>query len=132
MRRLTLLFTMILPFCAAAQYRTPGYVDLSESEMVREMKTDVGYLASAALEGRAAGSEGELEAARYMGARLSELGVTMLYGEDGDTFGIQQENGDTLRSRNVAAFIPGYDKVLKDNYIVLCARLDNLARQLSA
>jgi len=126
MRRLTLLITVLLPFCTAAQYRTPGYVDLSESDMVREMKTDVGYLASAALEGRAAGSEGELEAARYMSARLSEMGVTLLYGEDGDIFGIQQENGDTLKSRNVAAFIPGYDNRLKDNYIVLCARLDNL------
>lgn len=117
---------ILLPLCAAAQYKTPGYVELSDSEMVREMKADVGYLASAALEGRAAGSEGELEAARYMSSRLKETGVTLLYGEDGDLFGIQQENGDTLRSRNVAAFIPGFDNKLKENYIVLCARLDNL------
>ena len=44
---------------------------------------------------------------------------------DGDLFGIQQ-SADTLRSRNVAAFIPGYDKKLKDKYVVVCARLDNL------
>ena len=94
--------------------------------MVRAMKEDAGFLASAAMEGRAAGSEGELEAARYMYSRLSELGVDLLYPADGDVFGLKQENGDTLRSRNVAAFIPGYDSKLKENYIVICARLDNL------
>ena len=118
---------MLLPLVAGAQYRTPVYTDLTQSEMVREMKEDVGYLSSAALEGRAAGSEGELEAARYMSSRFEALGVDLLYGTDGDLFGIRRESdGDTLRSRNVAAFIQGYDKKLKDKYIVICARLDNL------
>ena len=126
MRRLLAILTLLLPLAVHAQYKTPAYTDLSESEMVRAMKEDAGFLASAALEGRAAGSEGELEAARYMSSRLEEMGLDLLYGADGDVFGIQQENGDTLRSRNVAAFIPGYDNKLKENYIVLCARLDNL------
>ena len=126
MRRLSLLVLFLLPLAAQAQYRTPAYSDLYESEMVRAMKEDAGYLASAALEGRAAGSEGELEAARYMSSRLEAIGVDLLYGADGDLFGIRQENSDTLRSRNVAAFIPGYDNKLKENYIVVCARMDNL------
>lgn len=130
MRRLLLLLAILLPLGAAAQYKTPAYTDLSESEMVRAMKEDAGYLASAALEGRAAGSEGELDAARYMSSRLKEAGVDLLYGDDGDVFGIQQENGDTLRSRNVAAFIPGYDSKLKENYIVICARLDNMGSSM--
>ena len=129
MKRLLLSLLLLLPLAASAQYRTPGYSDLSESEAVRALKEDVGFLASAALEGRAAGSEGELEAARYMSSRLEALGVDLLYGRDGDLFGINREEaGDTLRSRNVAAFIPGYDKKLKNNYIVVCARLDNLGQ----
>lgn len=126
MRYLTVLLAVLIPLCASAQYRTPAYADLNESEMVRAMKADVGFLASAALEGRAAGSDGEKEAARYMGSRLSEMDLDLLYGDEGDAFGIKQESGDTLLSRNVAAFIPGYDNKLKENYIVLCARLDNL------
>ena len=126
MKRLLLLPALLMSLAAAAQFRTPAYGELDESECVRAMKEDVGFLASAALEGRAAGSEGELEAARYMSARLEELGLDLLYGQDGDVFGLQLESGDTLRSHNVAAVIPGYDKKLKDNYIVLCARLDNL------
>ena len=126
MKRLYILLALFLPLCAAAQFRTPAYAELDESEMVRAMKADAGYLASAALEGRAAGSEGELEAARYMSSRFAECGVDLLYGTDGDVFGIKQESGDTLCSHNVAAFIPGYDSKLKEHYIVLCARLDNL------
>ena len=127
MRRLLLLFCLLAPLSIYAQYRNPLYSDLTESEVVREMKEDVGYLASAALEGRAAGSDGELEAARYVAGRFQAQGADLLYGSDGDLFGIKRESdSDTLRSRNVAAFITGYDKKLKDKYVVVCARLDNL------
>ncbi len=125
MRKLALLFLLFLPFVAGAQYKNPIYADLTRSDTEKEMKEDVSFLASAALEGRAAGSEGELEAARYMYDRFESLGVDLMYGRDGDLFGIRRQN-DTLRSRNVAAFIPGYDPKLKDKYVVLCARLDNL------
>ncbi|MBR4809812.1 MAG: TonB family protein [Bacteroidales bacterium] len=128
MKKLAVLAAILLPLIASAQYRTPSYSDLNDSDMVRAMKEDVSYLASAALEGRAAGSEGELEAARYMSRRLQETGADLLYaGTDGDLFGMRRENGDTLRSHNVAAFIPGSDSKLKDKYVVIHARLDNLA-----
>ncbi len=126
MKRLLVLAILLIPFGLRAQYKYPVYSELSESEVVRNMKEDVGFLASAALEGRAAGSDGELEAARYISKRFEGLGVDLLYGEDGDSFGLKQESGDTLRSRNVAAFIPGYDNKLKDSYIIVCARMDNL------
>jgi len=120
------MLALLLSLSAAAQYRTPSYSDLSDSDMVREMKEDVSVIASAAMEGRAAGSEGELEAARYVGKRLQESGADLLYGADGDLFGLKRESGDTLRSHNVAAYIPGCDSKLKDKYLVIYARLDNL------
>ena len=126
MKRIFLALAILLPLAARAQYRTPQYSDLTESETVRSMKEDVGYIASAALEGRAAGSDGELDAARYVASRLESAGAVLLYGSDGDAFGIKKENGDTLRSRNVAAFIAGSDPKLKDRHIVVYARLDNL------
>lgn len=127
MKRAILFLLLCLPLGAFAQFRTPAYSELSESEMVRTMRRDVGYLASAALEGRAAGSEGEQDAARYVSSRFADYGLDLLYGPDGDLFGVfREDRGDTLRSHNVAACISGYDKKLKDNYIVICARLDNL------
>ncbi len=125
-KRLIVISLILLPMLAQAQFRTPQYGDLSDSEMVRAMKEDVSYIAGAALEGRAAGSEGEAEAARYVSARLAEQGADLLYSADGDLFGIKAAAGDTLRSHNVAAFIPGSDPKLKDKYVVVFARLDNL------
>ncbi|MBR0292273.1 MAG: hypothetical protein IJQ79_09120, partial [Bacteroidales bacterium] len=91
MRRTVTALLLLLPLCLSAQYRTPDYADLSESEMVRALKEDVGFLASASLEGRAAGSEGELEAASYMASRLESTGADLLYGADGDVFGLRQD-----------------------------------------
>lgn len=128
MRRL-LVITMLsfcLPFLCAAQFRDSGYGDLYDSETVQSMKAQVGYLSSAALEGRKAGSEGEKDAAIYFAEELVKAGVDLISPDDGDLFGIKQENGDTLTSRNVLGFIPGYDRTLKDHYIVIAARLDNL------
>lgn len=78
------------------------------------------------MEGRKAGSEGERMTAEYVTGIFKKYGVDVLSGEDGDVFGIRQENGDTLTSRNVCAFIQGGDKTLRNKYIVIGARMDNL------
>lgn len=111
---------------ALAQYRGVPYSELYDTETVKSMKEDIGYLASAALEGRGAGSEGEKSAAEYVRARFIDAGLDIITDVDNAKFGIRQENGDTLVSRNVAGVITGYDRELKDKYIVIGARLDNL------
>lgn len=113
------------PLCA--QYRTDqSYSSLYDSETVASFKSQIGYISSAALEGRAPGSDGEKAAAEFIYERLAENGVDMLCGKSGDPFGISLENGDTLVSRNVFGFVQGYDKTLRNRYIVVGARLDNL------
>ena len=124
-----ILFTCTASFCAA-QYRDDVYRGLNDSETVAAMREHVGFLASAALEGRAAGSEGELEAADYVREVLEAYGVELLSGVDGDEFGIKRDNGDTLVSRNVIGIIRGNDKTLKDRYIVVGARLDNIGTRI--
>ena len=110
-----------------SQYRTGAdYASLYDSETVRSFKEEVGFLSSASLEGRAPGSDGEKAAAEYLYSVLSGYGVEMLCPPSGDTFGIVLPDGDTLTSRNVTGFIQGYDKDLKDRYVVVGARLDNL------
>ena len=90
------------------------------------MRRNVGEIAAAVLEGRAPGSQGEAEAASFVTEKFLEAGLDMLSPEEGQVFGIARSAGDTLVSRNVIAYIPGYDKSLKDHYIVIGARLDNL------
>lgn len=126
MRFLAAIFFLLVSVAASAQFRSDALAGLYDSETAASMKESVGFLASASLEGRAAGSEGEKEAAEYVSAAFEEAGLDLLYPKSGDIFGVRQESGDTLCSRNVAAFIPGYDKALKEKYIVIYARLDNL------
>ena len=116
-----LLLSVILP--CAAQFRD---LPLDDSETVRSLRGHVTFLSAAVLEGRAAGSEGEAEAARYVSGQLASYGIDLLSPKDGDVFGIAREEGDTLRSRNVIGWVQGYDRKLSDRYIVVGARLDNL------
>ena len=126
MRRI-LLCLLCLPLClsVSAQFRS-SYASLEDSEAVAAMKEHVAFLSAAALEGRKAGSEGEREAAEYVSGVLSSYGLDVFSGADGDLFGLKQADGDTLTSRNVLACIPGYDPALREHYIVVGARLDNL------
>lgn len=122
-----LLFCVISVVSVSGQYRNSDvYQQLYDSETVTAMKSHIRELSAASLEGRKAGSEGERAAAEYVGDKFEEYGVEMLTPVDGEVFGLKTENGDTLTSRNVIGFVQGYDKALRDRYIVVGARLDNL------
>ena len=119
---------LLLSTALPAQFRTGSsvYDDLYDSETVHAFKEHVSYLSAAALEGRKAGSEGERDAAEYVGSTLEKYGIDLISPVTGQEFGIAREGTDTLTSRNVVAFIPGWDKSLNDRYVVIGARLDNL------
>lgn len=121
-----LLVSGLLAINAGAQFAVSRPFGLDMSDVQAQMYEHVQNFSAAALEGRAAGSEGEASAAEYLEDCFKEYGLELLSPDGGDVFGMKQEPGDTLTSRNVMAFIPGYDKELKDRYIVISARLDNL------
>lgn len=112
---------------AVAQFRNGNsYQNLYDSETVAAMRNHVSELSASYMEGRKAGSEGEAAAAEYVRARFEEYGVDVLSLKGGDKFGLKTEAGDTLTSCNVVGYVQGYDKSLRDHYIVVGARLDNL------
>ena len=110
----------------SAQFKSGGYEELYDGETVSSMKKHVRNLAAAHLEGRKAGSEGEKMAAEYVADAFKEYGLDLLVTTAGEEFGIRTEAGDTLTSRNVLAMVEGYDKNLRNQIIVVGARLDNL------
>ena len=121
------MLALVPAFSSYAQFRdVSAYNELNDSETVASLKSHVRYLSSAMLEGRKAGSEGEKLAAEYVTDVLKSYGVDVLTPAAGEVFGVKQEWGDTLTSRNVVGFVHGYDKKLRDRYIVVGARLDNL------
>ena len=119
---------LLLPVMSVyGQFRDVStYEDLYDSETVAALKSHVGELSAAVLEGRKAGSEGEKSAAEYVEEQFKEYGVELLSPAGGDLFGLKSEAGDTLTSRNVIGCVQGYDKSLKNRYIVVGARLDNI------
>lgn len=126
MKKLLILLLLSFPLPAFSQFKESSYLDIDDGETVAGFKKHIGFLSSAMLEGRKAGSEGELEAARYVTGTLKSYGVEIFSGDEGELFGMKLASGDTLTSRNVLGFIPGYDKNLRDRYIVIGARLDNM------
>ena len=117
----------LMPVLLSAQFRgTVSYDDLDDSETVAAVKSHVRMLSAAHLEGRKAGSEGEKEAAEYVEQMFKEYGIDLLTPKGGDVFGVKKDNGDTLTSRNVIGYVEGYDKTLRNDYIVIGARIDNI------
>lgn len=127
LKRLIAAFVMLSLTCVASgQFRGgSSYEDLYDGEVVSVLKSHVRELSAAHLEGRKAGSEGERIAAEYVADVLASYGVDVLSPAGGETFGIRTAAGDTLTSRNVIGYVQGYDKELRDRYIVVGARLDN-------
>ena len=122
---ISLIFALSIP--GFAQFRdAAGYQELYDSEVVTSFKRHVAALSAAHLEGRKAGSEGEKEAAEYVRETLKSYGVDVLSPAGGDLFGLKTAQGDTLTSRNVIGFVQGYDKELRNQYVLVGARLDNL------
>jgi len=129
-RLICLVFFLAVTFPIFGQYRNSSYGELYESETVASFRREVEFLASAALEGRKAGSAGEKEAAAFVAEELESFGVELLNGREGDLFGIRLPQDDTLTSRNVIGIVEGYDKSLRDRYIVIGARMDNLGERV--
>ncbi|MBQ3207307.1 MAG: TonB family protein [Bacteroidales bacterium] len=122
-----LLITLFVSVPLSAQFRNDiSYDDLYDSETTGALKTHIRSLSASHLEGRKAGTEGEKLAADYVRQAFKDSGVDVISPEEGDVFGIKTEAGDTLTSRNVVGFVQGYDKELRNRYIVVGARLDNL------
>ena len=122
-----LAMSLLVAVSASAQFRVgSAYEDLYDSETSAALKEHVRMLASSMMEGRGAGTEGEELAAEYVAGQFEKYGLELLSPKGGDVFGLKTDEGDTLQSRNVVAYVQGYDKTLADNIIVVGARLDNL------
>ena len=126
-RFIVFIYVVLVPVLAFGQYRdSEAYKGLYDSETGAAMREHVAELSAAVMEGRKAGSEGENAAAAYLSSKFTEYGVDLLYSAEGDSFGIKSEAGDTLTSQNIVGYVQGYDKTLRNQYVVVGARLDNL------
>lgn len=86
-----------------------------------QMAADVAYLASDDLQGRDTGSEGILEAAKYLQNRLHEMGIAPYRGDFMDDFKVKDAS-----AFNVVGILPGTDGELKQEIVVIGAHYDHI------
>ncbi|MCI1719638.1 MAG: TonB family protein [Bacteroidales bacterium] len=90
------------------------------------LRAHVKFLTSPQLQGRGAGSQGEVKASEYIYDYLLSNGLLMLSPKEGEDFKMVQPKGDTLQSRNIIGIIPGYDNALAKEYVLIGAHMDGL------
>ena len=99
-------------FCSAQNFNVRG-----------DLRRHVESLCDVDLQGRAPGSLGERDAAEYVFEALRGAGVTMLTDENGQDFKMDLPQGE-LSSLNIVGAVPGSDRNLREEYIVVGAHFD--------
>lgn len=118
--------------CRTTPSPSPSARDTADSSAIR---SDIAFLASDALEGRATGTAGNDSAAAYIARRFAQLGLEPLV--DG---GFQQRftaasvaavhagMGSALPTQNVVARLRGSHRNLAEEFVVVGAHFDHLGR----
>jgi hypothetical protein len=125
----TSLLALCVSFCLALPIlaQQPAQTSHDAAEIRGEME----FLASDAMQGRGSGTHDELLAATYLASQLRQIGIEPL----GDNGGyIQDVSGEfnfyrgkrQWNTRNVIGVLRGRDEKLKDEVILLTAHMDHL------
>jgi aminopeptidase YwaD len=88
-------------------------VDFSRSAVIERLRQDLEYLASDEMEGREAGTQGELKAAHFIKQRMQEIGLQPVFGssyfQEFDFSGSWEWDGDNLLTIGSIGFEHGDD-----------------------
>lgn len=125
------VLTVLTVACAPTSVVAPPSTTVAPSP---DIATDVAFLASPALAGRATGTPGIDSAAAYIGRVYEGLGLTGAFaracpaGAPCAPSPFQRfEVGETI-GRNIAVVVPGADSALRGQYVVVGAHYDHLGR----
>jgi hypothetical protein len=120
-----LLFISLFCFLAVASDR---HSNTDQAQIRGEME----FLASDAMQGRGSGSHDELLAATYLASQLREIGIQPA-GDDGSyiqnvsgKFNFYRQGKKQWDTRNVIGKLEGRDEKRKDQVILLTAHMDHL------
>lgn len=104
----------------------------SSSHNAREIRGEMEFLASDAMQGRGSGSHDELVAAVYLASQLRQIGIDPA-GDSGSyiqnvsgEFNFYREGKKQWSTRNVIGVLRGRDEKLKDEVVLLTAHMDHI------
>lgn len=112
---------ILLLFLAVLPARAQSYASLFEGETAAAMRASVDALSGT----------GEAASADFVREGFRTRGLDVLDSPDDSSFGIVSENGDTLVCHNAVAWVQGYDKSLRDKFIVISAPVADNASGLA-
>ena len=115
------LLASLLLCLAILPARAQGYASLFEGETAAAMRASVEALSGA----------DEKAAADFVREGFRSRGLDVLDSADDSNFGIVSGSGDTLVCHNAVAWIQGYDKSLRDKFIVISAPIADNASGLA-
>lgn len=105
---------ILLTFFTALNANAQGYSELFVGEEALSLRSTADSISAL---------KGEDALADFVSRRLASKGVDLYESSDYTHFGLRRENGDTATFRNVIGWIPGYEKQLRNRYIVIGTRL---------
>ncbi len=106
----------------------------SASAMAHNIRSEMEFLASDALQGRGSGTQDELVAAVYLASELRRIGIhpagdNGAYIQDVQTQTNFRGEKQPWHTRNVIGILPGSDRWLKDQVVLLTAHLDHVGKR---
>ncbi|MDR2223499.1 MAG: M20/M25/M40 family metallo-hydrolase [Flavobacteriaceae bacterium] len=116
MRYFVVALAALLVGCSSVQDKKSSSVEVNSAQI----KNTLYYLASDELKGRDTGSEGGMLAAKYLSNELKKYGIAPLFKSYNDTI------TQAANAWNVVGVIPGSDKELAKEVIVLGAHYDHI------
>lgn len=128
------LFTFIVSAALLLSFPLFAQDPSAHDALGNHIHGELAFLADDALRGRGSGTADELVAAIYLASQLREMGVQ----PGGDNGGYIQDVSGEFRfrggpkqwhTRNVIGILPGHDRKLKDEIVLLSAHLDHIGVQ---
>jgi hypothetical protein len=121
-----------LSLAVSAQQKPADPKTAHDPAMARQIRGELGFLSSDAMQGRGSGTHDELLAAGYLASELEEIGIAPAGDQGGYIQNVTTErhardgSSTPWNTRNVIGILRGRDPRLKDQVILLSAHLDHL------
>jgi len=132
--RLRFSFFVLALAGAAACHQPSGWPSASSAPDSLAIRRDIEYLASPALAGRLTGTAENDSAAAYIARRFHTLGLTALAADYQQHFvarpPVHNAPSPSLPTQNVVAVLPGSDRSLREQFVVVGAHFDHLGRSI--
>jgi Zn-dependent M28 family amino/carboxypeptidase len=125
---------LVLLFAFVALDLSLSGASRSSPAATRNIRAEMDFLASDALQGRGSGTQDELIAATYLASELLQIGIAPAGDNGGYIQDVQTQVNfrgaeQPWHTRNVIGVLPGRAPRLKDQVVLLSAHLDHLGKR---